>query len=42
MSDEYRKEHYLISTDSQKLDLDVIHGFLKTSYWAHGIPFEKI
>jgi GNAT superfamily N-acetyltransferase len=25
-----------ISTDQTRLDIDVIHGFLKTSYWAHG------
>lgn len=27
-------ETYTISTDPQCLDLDVIHGFLSTSYWA--------
>jgi GNAT superfamily N-acetyltransferase len=27
-----------ISTDPARLDLDVIHGFLQTSYWAHGRP----
>jgi GNAT superfamily N-acetyltransferase len=25
-----------ISTDPSRLDLDVIHGFLQTSYWAAG------
>ena len=25
-----------ISTDPTRLDLDVIHGFLQTSYWAKG------
>jgi GNAT superfamily N-acetyltransferase len=25
-----------ISTDQARLDVDVIHGFLRTSYWARG------
>jgi GNAT superfamily N-acetyltransferase len=25
-----------ISTDQERLDLDVIHGFLQTTYWASG------
>ena len=25
-----------ISTDHARLDVDVIHGFLRTSYWARG------
>ena len=25
-----------ISTDQARLDIDVIHGFLQTSYWAQG------
>jgi hypothetical protein len=27
-----------ISSDKKKLDIDFIHRFLKTPYWAHGIP----
>jgi GNAT superfamily N-acetyltransferase len=27
-----------VSTDPARLDLDVIHGYLKGSYWAKGIP----
>ena len=27
-----------ISADPARLDLDVVHGFLATSYWAAGIP----
>ena len=27
---------YEISTDPARLDLDLIHGFLTTSYWAKG------
>jgi GNAT superfamily N-acetyltransferase len=29
---------YEISTDSARLDLDLIHSFLSTSYWARNIP----
>ena len=29
---------YLISTDPARLDVEVIHGFLRESYWAEGIP----
>ena len=35
---EIRRDNYLISTDKSKLDLDVIHGFLKDAYWSPGIP----
>lgn len=35
-------DDYLISTDSQLLDIGVIHGFLRESYWAEGIPREIV
>ena len=28
----------MISTDKSKLDIDVVHAFLTTTYWAEGIP----
>ena len=31
-----------ISTDLERLDLDVIHGFLRTSYWSAGLPREVL
>jgi GNAT superfamily N-acetyltransferase len=37
---EYRKGKFTVSTDRARLDLDVVHGYLKDSYWAHGIPRE--
>ena len=39
-----RFEHgdYCIDTDPDRLDLDVISGFLATSYWAAGVPRENI
>lgn len=33
---------FTISADRSKLDLDVIHGFLSTSYWSSGIPREVV
>jgi GNAT superfamily N-acetyltransferase len=31
-----------LSFDSDRLDLDVIHGFLSTCYWSTGIPRETV
>ncbi len=39
---EYRRDGFLVSTDPQLLDLDVIHGFLTNCYWAKGIPREVV
>ncbi len=39
---EIRRDEFLVSTDPGLLDLDVIHGFLTTSYWAKGIPRELV
>jgi len=33
---------FLVSTDKSKLQVDVIHGFLRTSYWSPGIPREIV
>jgi GNAT superfamily N-acetyltransferase len=37
---ETRRGAFTISTDPSRLDLDVIHGYLVSSYWAKGIPRE--
>jgi len=39
---EYRRGDFLISTSRERLDLDVIHGFLTNCYWAKGIPREVV
>jgi GNAT superfamily N-acetyltransferase len=39
---EYRRGEFLISTDRERLSLDVIHGFLTNCYWAKGIPRETV
>jgi GNAT superfamily N-acetyltransferase len=33
---QWRRDGYTISTDRERLDLDVIHGYLSRSYWAAG------
>lgn len=37
-----QKNDYRISTDRSKLDLLLIHDFLKNSYWAKNISYEKV
>ncbi len=39
---EERRGEFLLSTDRDLLDLNVIHGFLTESYWAKGIPSEVV
>ncbi|MFL5734480.1 MAG: GNAT family N-acetyltransferase, partial [Chloroflexia bacterium] len=43
MANEWRCGEYFISTDRERLDLALVHGFLSTtSYWAQGIPAETV
>lgn len=35
-------ENYRISTDPSELDVDLIHGFLASSYWSPGLPREVL
>ena len=42
MAFERRRDQYLVTTDKSRLDLRVIHGFLRRSYWAAGIPSEVV
>ena len=40
---EYRRGHFLISTDPTLLQIDVIHNFLSNeSYWARGRRLEVV
>lgn len=36
------EQGFSISTDSTKLDLDIIYQFISQSYWAKGIPREIV
>ena len=40
MDSERYRDGFTVSTDPARLDLDAIHAFLATSYWAEGIPRE--
>ena len=43
MHKEFTKDDFLISTDKQKLDFAVIHGFLsREAYWALNIPEDVV
>jgi GNAT superfamily N-acetyltransferase len=42
MVQEWRWGDYTISTDKQRVDLDVVHGYLVRSYWAEGVPREIV
>ncbi|GCE24791.1 N-acetyltransferase [Dictyobacter alpinus] len=42
MAHEWKRDNYIISTDKKRLDIEVIHNFLTTSYWSPGIPRETI
>ena len=42
MFHEWRREEYLVNTDPGRLNLGVIHSFLKSSYWARGVPLEVV
>ncbi len=34
-----RKGNFIITTNKNKLNLKLIHNFLKDSYWAKGVPY---
>jgi len=42
MAQEWHQGDYLISTDPSRLDLDIVHGFLRRSYWAADRPPETV
>jgi GNAT superfamily N-acetyltransferase len=39
---DYRKGEFTVSTDRERIDLDVVHGFLTECYWAKGIPRDVV
>jgi len=38
----FKKDNYTISTDQSLLQFDVIHDFLRTSYWSPAIPMDVV
>jgi GNAT superfamily N-acetyltransferase len=39
---EWRPGEFTISTDPGRIDLDVVHGCLSTSYWAAEMPNDLV
>ena len=39
---DFTKDKFCISTEKEKMDIDIIHSFLTRSYWAEGISKEII
>jgi GNAT superfamily N-acetyltransferase len=39
---EWTRAEFVISTDRARLDIDVVHDYLSTSYWAKGMPRETL
>jgi len=39
---DFIKDGFIINTDKEKLDIDLIHSFLNRTYWAEGISKEII
>ena len=37
---EHRRGEFTVTTDRARLDLDMVHEFLASSYWAAGIPHD--
>jgi GNAT superfamily N-acetyltransferase len=40
--EQYERDPYLISTDPARLDVEAIHRYLASSYWAENIPLEVV
>jgi hypothetical protein len=38
----WSRGEYEVSTNSVRLDVDLIHEFLAASYWARGVPRETV
>lgn len=38
MAEEWRRGEYLISTEPARIDLALVHGFLRRVYWSEDIP----
>jgi GNAT superfamily N-acetyltransferase len=38
----WERDGFVADDDAGRLDLDVIHGFLRTAYWSPGIPRDVV
>jgi GNAT superfamily N-acetyltransferase len=39
---DFTKDRFYISTEKEKMDIDLVHSFLTRSYWAEGISKETV
>ncbi|HUB05923.1 MAG TPA: GNAT family N-acetyltransferase [Myxococcales bacterium] len=39
---EWTRDSYLLVDDQARVDVDAVHAFLTTSYWAEGVPREVV
>ncbi|NMO22652.1 GNAT family N-acetyltransferase [Pyxidicoccus fallax] len=39
---EWTRGDFVISTDRSRVDVEAVHRFLQSSYWAAGIPLEVV
>ena len=39
---EWIRDAYVVSTDRRKLDIDLVHDYLASTYWAAGMPREVL
>jgi len=42
MPDSWRRDGYEISTDRDRVDLDVVHAFLQRSYWSPDVARDVV
>ena len=42
MTSEWRRDQYTISTDTERLNVSLIHDFLSNTYWATGRKIEIV
>jgi GNAT superfamily N-acetyltransferase len=42
MSQKWQRNEYHISTDANQIDVDVVHQFLVSSYWAKDLPLDVL
>lgn len=42
MPREWVRGDFVISTDRRRLDLEVVHGYLTSTYWAAGMPLATL
>lgn len=42
MPEEWRRGAYVISTDPERVQIQVVHAFLTTAYWCEGISRELV